>query len=97
MEEDELDAKLTTICRQEEASNIVLWSRRIRDGYDIPYCKGKDFVKIHFDEIEADEFIEADQVICGLNRDREYLNRSIREYLGINSIYPLKGEKDNCY
>jgi ATP-dependent exoDNAse (exonuclease V) alpha subunit len=101
MEEDELDAKLTTICRQDEHSNIILWSRKVRDGYRIPYCEKDDFIKIPFEDIDEDEFVNADQVICGLNKNRRYLNRVLRQYMGFDSIYPSKDEKviitDNNY
>jgi len=97
MDEDSLDAKLETICRQDEDSNIIRLSRRVRDGYKIPYCNFEDFVKLDYRDFDIDTLCDFDQIICGFNVTKDYLNYNYRKLFVLDrdedSFLPKVGEK----
>jgi len=92
MAEDRLDAKLETICRQAEDNEIIKLSTLIRKGVNIPFCKNKDFQKIHTREFDISTITEYDQILAGKNATRVWLNEKYRELVG-KVGHPLRGDR----
>ncbi len=94
---------MTEIVRQAEDNPIVQVATMARRGEPIPYGNYGDrvcvFRKSAFRAAQRKRlFLEADQVICGLNRTRNQLNAEIRRYKGIpeGQALPMEGEKVIC-
>lgn len=99
------DAQLTIIHRQAEGSAIRDLSEAILNG-KLPqvgvYGKNRE-VKVMTRDVfmqntalRRDIYMEADQVICGTNATRHYLNQEIRAVKGFSGTYPMVGEKVIC-
>jgi exodeoxyribonuclease-5 len=83
------DIMLTQIHRQAEGDPIIDLATHLRLGnepYDV--CDRKDILK--------QEWIDADQILVGLNRTRHHVNRRMRRWLGYNGTFPNIGEKVIC-
>lgn len=93
---------LTQIVRQEENA-IVRLAEKARAGDTLTYgdygegvavIPKRDFTK----EMRRRLFSKADQIIVGTNRTRNFINREMREYMGISpeTKLPIDGEKIIC-
>jgi exodeoxyribonuclease V len=97
------DVFLTEIHRQAQHNPIIYLSMLAREGkyikegnYTDQYGKSKVHVlKEDFDKY-ASLLPKADQVICGKNSTRIYVNNYMREMLGYDSLLPSYGEKLIC-
>lgn len=99
---DKPDAFLTEIHRQ-AADNPILWaSMVVRQGYTLPYgvyggtVVGEAPLSViprHY--LTAELLLAADQVICGRNETRRYLNTFMRKQLGREGL-PVTGDKLIC-
>ena len=93
------DALLTEIVRQNQNNPIIeaATALRTRKARGLPYEKMKtsDGVIIPVDEESLDEkhLVLTDQILCGYNRTRKYLNEWVREYLERPSPYPINEDK----
>lgn len=98
------DYLLTEIVRQAKDNAITQVANMAREKKPLPYGKYKNDVVITSRERLSDEqfkniLLKSDQIICGKNSTRNYLNNLVREYKGIdviNNKYPLDGEKVIC-
>lgn len=93
---------LTEIHRQAEGNPIIYLSMLARTKQPIPYgWYGENKEVLVIDQmqwlsVKQHCYTTADQIICGKNKTRHGLNQDIRQYLGFNSIFPLKGDKLIC-
>lgn len=78
------DVFLTQIMRQEEDSEIVQLSMKIRNGVAIDPMVGSSVQIISKDKICSGHFLWADQVICATNRMRRENNSIIRSLKGFS-------------
>jgi exodeoxyribonuclease V len=98
------DYILTEIVRQAADNPIVQLATMARNKIPIPFgIYGKEVIVIPREALRIDQMqnmlLNADQVICGTNSMRNYLNNEIRSLKGIDIIknkLPLKGEKIIC-
>jgi exodeoxyribonuclease-5 len=91
---------LTEIVRQAEDNAIIKIATMARNGEPIPYGNYGDVIVLDRRaitlNIQKKLLLKADQVICGTNATRIYLNNEIRKMKDIDIIeskYPLDGEK----
>ena len=83
MSEDNLDYKLTKIHRQAEGSGILQLAMQARSGHKLKVGSyGKDKEAVVVNRISVKSIMNADQIICGKNDTRHYINRIYREQLG---------------
>ena len=98
------DYILTEIVRQAADNPIVQLATMARNKIPIPFgVYGKEVIVIPREALKIDQLqnilLKADQVICGTNSMRNYLNNEIRTLKGIDIIkhkLPTKGEKIIC-
>ncbi len=96
------DFTLTEIHRQAAENPIIHLSMLARTKQKIEpgtYGKNGEAVVIAHSTWETmkEHFYEtADQIICGYNRTRKYLNSEIRKFLGYESCFPVEGDKMIC-
>lgn len=89
------DVFLTQIMRQEEDSEIIQLSMKIRNGERIDPFIGKSVQIIAKNDICSGHFLWADQVICATNKTRREYNDVIRQLKGFNGDLQ-NGEKLIC-
>ena len=94
---------LTQIVRQEESNPIVRLAERARAGKFLEYGKYGEAAEIIprrslTREMREKLFTEADQIIVGTNKTRNFINREVREFYGISpeAKLPIDGEKIIC-
>lgn len=95
------DYKLTLVMRQKEDSPIIWLADLCRKGEELPlgtYGKNNEVRVIRKEDITDDDMREADMILCGRNRTKDYINEYMRktihkypDYLPINI-----GEKIVC-
>lgn len=95
------DCTLTEIVRQSEDDPIIQVATMARNGEYIPYGKYGDSVYVVSRNVIKEEnfnniLLKADQIICGKNETRFYLNNYVRDLLGFNSIMPEQNDKVIC-
>lgn len=86
---------LDEIMRQEEESEIIQLSMKVRKGEPIDFFKGKDVQIIKRSELTTGMLKWADQVLCATNETRIALNNQMRELLG-RGDKPEDGDKVIC-
>jgi exodeoxyribonuclease-5 len=90
------DMMLTEVHRQAQDNPIIRMSMDIREGNGMEFG---EFVKRRSEidrEALKDMVINADQVLCGLNKTRVSFNARIREIKGYDPDNPVKGDKLIC-
>jgi exodeoxyribonuclease-5 len=90
------DAFLEEIHRQALGSGIITYSKVVREGGYIPHGRHGDLDFLYRPEAGRDVLLSADQVICGRNNTRTAMNAWFRKERGIESKYPVAGEKLIC-
>jgi exodeoxyribonuclease-5 len=97
------DYFLTDIVRQAQDDPIVQLATKVRNGEKIPYGNYGSVIVLDKSTLPQSMLknllLKADQVICGTNSTRTYLNNEIRRYKGIDIVkdkYPMDGEKIIC-
>lgn len=88
-------ARLTEIMRQENGSDIIDITEKIRNGKTLEYYKGKDIQVLKSEELSTGMLTWADIVICSMNETRKNLNNTLRELRGFSGE-PKKGDKIIC-
>lgn len=100
---DTPDVFLTEIHRQ-AAGNPILWaSAMIRQGYTIPYgvygggsgVGDSPLTVVPRSYITPEHLVAADQVLCGRNETRRFLNERMRQQLGFSGL-PQPSDKVIC-
>lgn len=94
------DVMLTEIHRQALNNPIIKMSMDIRLGRGVRsgnYGDSKVMLKHQFAHNKEALCVEADQVLCGLNRTRRTLNTQIRTFKGFDlAVQPMVGDKLIC-
>lgn len=88
------DVRLTKIFRQKDGNTIIDFASNLRKGI-FDYSFNDDNVKC-FDSLTLNMCLWADQILCSTNRDKDEINRAIREYKGFKSHIPEVGDKLMC-
>lgn len=70
---------LDEIMRQAQESEIIRLSMDIRNGESLKTFKGKEVNIVEAKELNTGMFNWADQIICGKNNTRRYINNIMRE------------------
>lgn len=92
------DFMLTEIHRQALDSPIIRMATTVREGKTLKhgdYGDGCAVVKWQ-DRPDVQQWMEADQVICGRNATRKTINRRFREVRGYKTDLPVAGERLVC-
>ncbi len=94
------DFTLRQIVRQQRDNPIILLSEMAREGKFIPYGSYSGTVAVMSKRTLVGErrkktFLNADQIICGINKTRALINDEIRGYLGYGNL-PQSGDKLIC-
>ena len=94
---DEPDFFLTEIHRQAAENPIIKLATMARNGERIPFGNFSEHVKhVTAKEIDYEEFLNADQIITGMNETRVKLNKDIKTNYGMGQ-YPIRaGAKVIC-
>ena len=86
---------LDEIMRQEEGSEIIQLTMKIRNGESIELFKGKNIQVLPACELNTGMLQWADQIITGTNARRTIINNQCRELLGFGPE-PQNGDKIIC-
>ena len=86
---------LDEVMRQALDNPIVYLSMLVREGKEIPMMDNEHVKVIKKKDLTVDMLNWGDQVICGLNSTRKYLNNIIRESKGFHGL-PQVGDKMIC-
>lgn len=96
----EPDTLLTEIHRQAEGNPIIRMSMDVRTFKPLTEGVYGTSSVISRDDLTDEMLMSADQVLCGLNRSRQRLNRRIRALKGLqgakNEDHPTVGDKLVC-
>lgn len=90
------DITLQDVQRQAEANPIIGAASRVRAGSLLRFEEDGPFRLIPREDLTADDFIYADQIIVGLNETRFRVNRLVRDILGFESDLPEPGDRLVC-
>ena len=92
---DHPHARLTKIMRQEEGSEIIELSRKVREKEFVDYFKGKEVQVIRKSELSTGMLQWADQILVATNETRKAINAQMRGLLG-HGEDPEDGDKLIC-
>jgi len=90
------DFMLTEIHRQAADNPIIRMSMEIREGRKLQIGQYGDSRVIPRAKMGQRMVMDADQVLCGLNRTRRTSNLKIRALLGRNDVMPTSGDRLVC-
>jgi exodeoxyribonuclease-5 len=95
---DTPDVLLTEVHRQAAESAIIRLATAAREGTSIAYGEHDKFVwKMRRNEVGVGGLLNADQVLCGKNATRIWLNNAMKHRRGFANAYPTgEGEKIIC-
>lgn len=88
------DYMLTEIHRQAADNPIIQASMRIRFGEPFE-SSGDEFIVTRATSITDDDMMEADQILCGTNSQRRWINRTMRKLHGKDNVVEM-GDKLVC-
>lgn len=91
----EPDIMLTDVHRQAEGSPIIRLSMDVREGRRLAAGDYGGMI-IKRCQLDACMALDADQILVGKNATRRAYNRRMRSLLGIDTLYPLTGDKLVC-
>ena len=100
----EPDVMLTEIHRQAQESPIIRMSMDIREGRGLTAGRYGDSIVVPRKDIGKDELraavLQADQLLCGMNKTRQVFNARVREIKGLAGAYqpwhPTAGDRLVC-
>lgn len=90
------DFMLTEIHRQAKENPIIAMSMLVRNGKELPrgnYGESRVISQYNFD---SKDVINAEQVLCGMNKTRLMANDRIRELKGYSPTEPVVGDRLVC-
>ena len=88
---------LDEIMRQAQESEIIKLTMDIRAGKPLELMDGNEVKVIDKKDVVKGMYLWADQIICGKNETRRYINNLMREYLyGVTDTEPVEGDKVIC-
>lgn len=86
---------LDEIMRQAQESEIIRLTMDIRAGKEITKFSGNEVRVISKEDVVSGIFTWADQIICGRNNTRAWINSQVRAFLGMGDE-PENGDKVIC-
>jgi exodeoxyribonuclease V len=88
---------LTEIMRQSLNNPIVYIAHRARRGLPI-HCGqyNNNVLVIEDTDLNDSMIVNVGNIVCGTNKTRDYFNKRTRDILGIQTPYPLYGERVIC-
>lgn len=86
---------LDEIMRQAQDSEIIRLSMHVREGKPISTfnCQNQQVQIIHRNEIISGMYTWADQIICATNKTRNFINKLVRDYKGLDPERPCIGDR----
>lgn len=97
---EEPDVLLTEIRRQAEGNPIIQMSMQVRTGGELEEGQYGSSLVASREHLTDEALVEADQVLCGINRTRHRLNQRVRKLRGLaglnNPHHPVKGDRLVC-
>lgn len=99
---EDADVVLTEIVRQSADNQIIRIATNVREGNTFIPCGNYNDQVIVYDRRYLTDYdykqmlIDADQVICGMNKTKNALNKLIREAKGFKQPHPMNGDKLIC-
>lgn len=86
---------LDEIMRQAQDSEIIRLSMHVREGKPISTfnCQNQQVQIIHRNEIISGMYTWADQIICATNKTRNFINKLVRDYKGLDPEKPCVGDR----
>jgi exodeoxyribonuclease-5 len=90
------DVLLTEIHRQAAGSPIITLANNIRKGKPLQFCNEGAARVMAKADVTQDDWMNADQILCGKNETRHAMNRRIRQLKGFSGMLPTPGEKLVC-
>lgn len=87
---------LDEVMRQALESDIIKVSMDIRNGKKLTPFEGNDIKVVRRQDMVAGMYFWADQVLCGLNKTRRFINKTMREAEGRFGDMPEYGDKIIC-
>ena len=91
------DARLVEVQRQAAESPIIRLSMDIRNGSVDPKQYQMDDCKLTSKgNVDPKEWLKFDQILVGMNKTRQKVNRFFRKQLGYKGQLPMAGEKLIC-
>lgn len=88
------DSHLTEVHRQAQGSAILALATAAREGRALPEGEFKDARVVR--KVEAQQALDADQILCGTNKKRMAINRRHRQLGGHTHPLPRAGERVVC-
>lgn len=85
---------LDEVMRQAKDNPIIALSMYVREHWKLPenYENNNNVRIIKRSELTLDELAQTNQIVCGTNKMREFLNSKVREHLGYEGM-PQIGDK----
>ena len=90
------DVMLTEVHRQAQESGILQLATKARRGAALPYGDYGNARVVKHGTMDPQEIIEFDQVLVGTNKSRHGTNLRIRQLRGMESAFPLDGDRLVC-
>ncbi len=90
------DFLLTQVHRQATESAILRLATDIREGKGITAGDYGDARVVDAGDLKREDYMAADQIICGTNKTRRILNKRFRLTLGHPAGHPVVGDKLVC-
>lgn len=88
------DFLLTDIFRQGKDSNIITFATQIREtGHWKANYRKNDLICMPSKQARVQDYLEADQVLCGTNKMRKKINVGMRKHLGFTLPIPEVHDK----
>lgn len=94
--EAEPDIMLTDIRRQALDDPIVRMSMDVREGRGVQVGVYGDSKVIRRSDLDPNEVMDSDQVLCGTNNTRRGINHRFREKLGYTEDFPQEDDRVVC-
>jgi exodeoxyribonuclease-5 len=87
---------LTEIHRQALGSPIIKLANEVRRGNGLTFGDFGAARVLRKNEVTQEDWLVADQILCGKNDTRHGMNKRIRELKGFSGMLPTEGEKLVC-
>lgn len=92
----EPDVMLTEVHRQAKDNPIIAMSMKIREGGKLSYGTYDTSRVVERSDIDADDILNADQILVGMNKTRRQYNDRIRQLKDMDPSGPQAGDRLVC-
>ena len=90
------DFLLDEIHRQAADSPVLQLATRVRSRQKLEYGDYGNSAVIRKGELRVEDLVEFDQILCGTNKTRRFVNRDVRDHLGFTNVLPEEGDRLVC-